>query len=357
MAKKKKPNIASIMADHDKLFRSLAPGMFGKAPPMFKGRSDDKKPRRQKRRDQKRAASQPETSIIDVLSTGVMDAVSGTALAIGGALGISPEQDVPEMETRTIYLPSEKARAKAQSDASSDTTASKPTEASSNKDQSQVNSQSDAGSDDELEDFDISEPVEADLDTTDLDSEVEVDDAQSELEQPDFSAEAQVAQAAEATEASPVSGGQGYSESIASLEESRGKSVGDEVAALSQTNMGDTSAPGDDTVVGRRRARAKREKEAAARNFRRQRGENVPPPIMGIPDPTPMKGAGGGGTIGEDQSAEGVTQEENAMATNAVASAATEYARQVADLLDKVTTELAALTVRVRNMELLMDRL
>lgn len=283
MAKKKKPNIASIMADHEKMFRSLAPGVFGKVPPVFKGNS-----KRRKRRDQKRAASQPETSIIDVLSTGVMDAVSGAALAVGGAFGITGHQGSAELASGTTYQSSEKARAQAQSDASSDSASGGAAQADGAGDQSQVSSESASGAHNNLEDYDISQPVKADIDTTDLNAEVEVTE---------FSAS------------------------------------------------------------GKRRARAKREKEAAARNFRRQRGENVPPPIMGIPDPAPMNGAGGGGTIGGDQSAEGVTQEESAMATNAAVSAATEYAKQVADLLDKVTTELAALTVRVRNMELLIDRL
>jgi hypothetical protein len=103
--------------------------------------------------------------------------------------------------------------------------------------------------------------------------------------------------------------------------------------------------------VQKRREAAQKEKEAAARNFRRQRGEQVPPPVAGIPEPAPISDPG---AQGEQQV---VNDGEKLGAMDAAASKATEFAQSMVNVMGKLATELQALAVKVRNIESVVDRL
>ena len=99
-------------------------------------------------------------------------------------------------------------------------------------------------------------------------------------------------------------------------------------------------------LVQKRRERAESERKAAAKNFKEQQA-----PILGIPNPVPMQHA--------DQN-QGVNAaanpDETALAIDESVNAASELARAMVDLMDKFSTEMTALSVRVRNLELAMDR-
>lgn len=117
----------------------------------------------------------------------------------------------------------------------------------------------------------------------------------------------------------------------------------------------DDDSDGDDKpmspLVQKRREEAWREKSAAARNFQKQHGEYSPGPIPGIPNPAPIRDLGDGG---EKQV---VSDDDKMVAMDAAATGASEFAQGVVDVITKLTDELKALSVRVRNIELVLDRL
>lgn len=374
--KKKKPNIASIMADHDKMFRSLAPGAFGKVPPVFKQSEKEmqraKKPKRQKRRDQKRAASaQPETSVIDVLSSGidvlssgVVDAISGATFGLETTFGgyfqqggmatsqVDRQDSAKGEETKQDATPNPSTGVKAQAsgDGNKPQSDSKPAQVADG-------SLKDAGGDLELQEFDIDPASEESGVSGDYLQQSGVDDL---IGQADVSGEIQgvvsqsLQQDADSVSRSvEASIGQGVTEQIASLENDRGQKVSKEAGALSKK-----SDDASDNLVSRRRAKARRESEAAARNFRRRRGENVPPPpIAGIPNPIPNNNDFDLGILPGEEKGQGVSPDEKRVAENTSASGTLEFAKSTTELMEKMGTEMQALAVRIRNIENMIDRL
>lgn len=350
------------------MFRSLAPGAFGKVPPVFKQSEKEmqraKKPKRQKRRDQKRAAAaQPETSVIDVLSSGVVDAISGATFGLETMFGgyfqqggmatsqVDRQDNAKGEETKQDAAPNPSPGVKAQASGDGD----KP-QSDSKPAQVADGSLKDAGDDPELQEFDI--------DPASEESGVSGDDLQQSgvgdlIGQADVSGEIQgvVSQSLQqdadsVSQSVEASIGQGVTEQIASLENDRGQKVSKEAGALSK------KSDASDNLVSKRRAKARKESGAAARNFRRQRGENVPPPpIAGIPNPIPSNDDFDLGILPGEEKGQGVSPDEKRVAENTSASGTVEFAKSTTELMEKMGTEMQALAVRIRNIENMIDRL
>lgn len=361
MAKKKKRDIKKIMTEHDRMFQSLAPGAFGKVPPVFKQSQQEsqqgKKPRRQKRRDQKRASVQPETSVIDVLSSGVVDAISGATFGLETTSGgyfqqggmatsqVDRQDNAKGEETKQDATPNTSPGVKAQASGDGD----KP-QSDSKPAQDADDGVDNSGDDPDLQEFDISGSEE--LQTSGVGEPLDQPDVASEVQ---GSVDASVQQDVGATSKSVQAGvSQGVTESVASLETSRSQDFGKEMDEVSGKGESASKNP----RIAKRREAAKKEKEAAARNFRRQRGENVPPPpIAGIPNPIPTGDDFELAKLpGEDQG-QGVSPDEKRVAENTSASGTVEFAKSTTELMEKMGTEMQALAVRIRNIENMIDRL
>ncbi len=101
-------------------------------------------------------------------------------------------------------------------------------------------------------------------------------------------------------------------------------------------------------LIQKRRDRAQRERQAAAKNFQEQHQA----PILGIPNPVPMLHAD------QDHRVDmAVNEDEVALAIDETANTASALMRNLVDLMDKFSEEMQALSVRVRNIELVLDRL
>jgi hypothetical protein len=360
--KKKKPNIASIMANHDKMFRSLAPGNFGKVPPVFKQSEKEmqqsKKPKRQKRRDQRRASVQPETSVIDVLSSGVVDAISGATFGLETTFGGYFQQG--GMATSSSNRQDDAPREAAQPNATQDTSPGVKAQASGGGDKPQGDSQPIANADDDLKEFE----VDPDLQEFDVsgEGELQTTGVGEPLDQPDVASEVQSSvsssieqDVSEATDSVQATVSQGVSEQVASLESSRSQDFGKEMNEVSGKEV---SSKSSNPRIAKRREAAKKEREAAARNFRRQRGESVPPPpIAGIPNPIPSGDDFELANIPGEEKADSVTSDEKRVAENASSSGTVEFAKSTTGLLEKMGTEMQALAVRIKNIENMIDRL
>lgn len=101
------------------------------------------------------------------------------------------------------------------------------------------------------------------------------------------------------------------------------------------------------TLVEKRRERAQNESDAAARNFARRQA----PPIAGIPDPVPIQ------PIRFEGEAEGPNGDEALMAKDRATTQQLEFSQAMVDITEKMALEMQALSIRLRNVELLLDRL
>lgn len=117
---------------------------------------------------------------------------------------------------------------------------------------------------------------------------------------------------------------------------------------LPEEEVEEEDEPKVNPLIQKRRERAERERQAAAKNFKEQQQS----PILGIPNPVPMQHAD------QDQGIDmAVNPEEGALVIDESVNAASALMRGVVDLMDKFAEEMQALSVRVRNIELVLDRL
>ena len=106
--------------------------------------------------------------------------------------------------------------------------------------------------------------------------------------------------------------------------------------------------PEANPLVQKRRDRAESERKAAAKNFKEQQQA----PILGIPNPVPMQHAD------QDYRVDmAVNPEEGALVIDESVNAASTLMRGMVELMDRFAEEMQALSVRVRNIELVLDRL
>lgn len=101
-------------------------------------------------------------------------------------------------------------------------------------------------------------------------------------------------------------------------------------------------------LVQKRRDRAQSERAAAARNFSQQRQA---PPILGIPDPVPIR------PIQFEGEAPGPNGDETLITQDRAATQQIEFAQSMVDITEKMALELQAISIRLRTVELLLDRM
>ena len=310
MASKK---LKQIMAFDDQLFKAMSPEQFGKGPPALRTVKPKSKPQQKEPRKRNHGVSQ-----FDVLPLGVLDALSTSLLrASQGKQEVDEEVDEIESVEQGSQAPSTAETIPA--------TSSRATEAKATQDP-RPKLQVDQPSPDPAPDVDFGteEPVQRE-DFSNLFSQETV--TRPEFEAPEIETPKSGIEIPEASEFETP-------ESI-------------EVRQLA-SDSDDSSVP---DLVQARRNRAESERRAAADNFQEQQQQ----PILGIPNPAPIKPMP---WEGQKFDADGnLFEEEKGLGMDAVASGAVEFAQHTVGVLDRLVVEFMALSIRVRNMENLLDRM
>lgn len=335
--------LKQIMSEDERLFKAMSPEQFGKGPPALKS-IPKAKANPQIKKDQRKANRG--ISQFNVLPFGVLDALSNTLFntSQGKQEGVESLGESQGAEQSTSAAPTE-------SPVSQDGPRAEEEKASASVgselqvDQSGVQPPIDV-------DFDIESPFK-DADSDNLGSLFAQDDVLS----PNFQMDSMDVGSPDLT---MISKGTSFKTPEAQ-----------EVEDLAEEGGQDDLPP----LVRKRRERAERERKAAARNFARSRGqfqqqegpqeepeqeqsttessESPSTPVMGIPAPVPIAKL-----QGEQEQVDAASSDEEMLGRmDAAVSQSTELAGAMADVMDKMITELTSLSVRVRNMELLLDRL
>lgn len=336
--------LKQIMSEDERLFKAMSPEQFGKGPPALKS-IPKAKANPQIKKDQRKANRG--ISQFNVLPFGVLDALSNTLFKTsqGKQEGVESLGESQGAEQSTSAAPTE-------SPVSQDGPRAEEEKASASVgselqvDQSGVQPPIDV-------DFDIESPFK-DADSDNLGSLFAQDDVLS----PNFQMDSMDVASPDLT---MISKGTSFKTPEAQ-----------EVEDLAEEGGQDELPP----QVRKRREAAERERQAAARNYHRNRGqfvqqregpqeepeqeqsttessESPSTPVMGIPAPVPISKL-----EGEQTQVDAASSDEEMLGRmDAAVSQSTELAGAMADVLDKMIAELTSLSVRVRNMELLLDRL
>jgi len=314
MASKK---LKQIMAFDDQLFRAMSPEQFGKGPPAL--RTIKQKPKPQQKKDSRKPNHG--VSQFDVLPLGVLDALSTSLLrASQGNQEVNEEMDEIESVEQGSQAPSpaetipttgtRAAEAKASPTASPKLQSSQPS-------------------------IESSQDVDFGLGETDQGADLDSLFNQETVSPPSFSTPK--------IDTPLASIGIPEASEFETPEAMEVRELADDEFQVEQDSVPD--------LVKSRRDRAQIERKAAAENFQEQQAQ----PILGIPNPAPMRQMElDGQKFDSDGNALG---EEKGLGMDAVVSQATEFAQHTVSVMDKLTMELMAISVRVRNIENLLDRM
>ena len=304
-----------IMAEDQKLFRAMQPGGNGKGAAAIRGekKPDSKKPRKKKKRTKKVSSG---VSQFDVLAFGVVDAIQRAMAPVSSPAretieevetSSDVEQGPPVAATVPQALPQNRGSQESQKDPS-------------------PNSESREVKRDAEPDYSLSEsPIPED------------DEFEFIPEEPDVNA--------------------GFSPTIDPINVQGGADLGLDDFSFESPEVKEVQALAAPEIKGekkqaplvqKRRERAQKERQAAAKNFQQQQQA----PILGIPNPVPMQHADQDHRV--DMAA---NPDEVALAIDETANAASGLLRNLVDLMDKFSEEVQALSARVRNIELVLDRL
>ena len=304
-----------IIAEDEKLFRAMQPGGNGKGAAAIRGekKPDSKKPRKKKKRSKKVSSG---VSQFDVFSFGVVDAIQRAMAPVSSPAreaieevetSSDVEQGPPVAATVPQALPQNRGSQESQKDPRPNP---EPREPKRDAEPDYSLSESPTPEEGEFE-FAQEEPeVNAGFSPT-IDP-INVQGG-SDLGLEDFSFESPVVKEVQALTAPEVKGEKKQS-----------------------------------PLVQKRRERAQAERQAAAKNFQQQQQA----PILGIPNPVPMQHAD------QDHRVDmAVNPEEGAMVIDESTNAASTLMRGLVDLADKFAEEMQGLSVRIRTIEMLLDRL
>lgn len=304
-----------IIAEDEKLFRAMQPGGNGKGAAAIRGekKPDSKKPRKKKKRSKKVSSG---VSQFDVFSFGVVDAIQRAMAPVSSPAretieevetSSDVEQGPPVAATVPQALPQNRGSQESQKDP-------------------RPNPESREVKRDAEPDYSLSEPPAP-----------EEDEFEFAQEEPEVNAGF-----SPAMDPIDVQGGSDLGLDDFSFESPVVKEV--QALAAPEVKGEKKKAP----LVQKRRERAQKERQAAAKNFEQQQQA----PILGIPNPVPMQHAD------QDHRVDmAVNPEEVALAIDETANAASGLLRNLVDLMDKFSEEVQALSARVRNIELVLDRL
>ena len=323
MASKK---LKQIMAFDDQLFKAMSPEQFGKGPPALRTVKPKPKPQQKEPRKKNHGVSQ-----FDVLPLGVLDALSTSLLrASQGKQEVDEEVDEIESVEQGSQAPSTAETIPA--------TSSRATEAKAAPDP-RPKLQVDQPSSDPAPDVDFS--------PSELNRELELRTlfSQESVTRPEFDAST-------LDVFNPNDLNQELEHRTLLSQESTKHPDFETPEAIEVRQLASDS--GDRSVldlVQARRNRVESERRAAADNFQEQQQQ----PILGIPNPAPIKPM-----PWEGQRFDGdgnLFEEEKGLGMDAVASGAVEFAQHTVGVLDRLVVEFMALSIRVRNMENLLDRM
>lgn len=335
--------LKQIMSEDERLFKAMSPEQFGKGPPALKS-VPKAKANPQIKKDQRKANRG--ISQFNVLPFGVLDALSNTLFKTSqgkqeGAESLGESQGAEQIAsaaTTESPFPQDGQRTEEEK-------ASARVGSELQVDQSGVQSPIDV-------EFDIESPFK-DADSDSLGSLFSQDNVLSPSIQMD-------SMDAGSHDLTMISKGMSFKTPEAQ-----------EVEDFAESDSKDELPP----LVRKRRERAERERQAAARNFARSRqpfqqqespeeepeqeqpvaesSQSPSTPVMGIPAPVPIAKL-----EGEQAQIDAASSDEEMLGRlDAAVSQSTELAGAMASVMDKMITELTSLSVRVRNMELLLDRL
>lgn len=335
--------LKQIMSEDERLFKAMSPEQFGKGPPALKS-IPKAKVNPQIKKDQRKANRG--ISQFNVLPFGVLDALSNTLF-------------------KTSQGKQESIESLGESQGAEQSTSAAPTESPVSQDGPRAEEEkasASVGSELQVDQSGVQPPIDVDFDIESPFKDADSDNlgslfAQDDVLSPSFQMDSMDVGSPDLT---MISKGTSFKTPEAQ-----------EVEDLAEDGGQDELRP----LVRKRRERAERERQAAARNFAKSRGqfqqqespeedpeqeqstaqssESPSTPVMGIPAPVPISKL-----EGEQTQVDAASSDEEMLGRmDAAVSQSTELAGAIADVMDKMITELTSLSVRVRNMELLLDRL
>jgi len=329
-----------IIAEDEKLFRAMQPGGNGKGAAAIRGekKPDSKKPRKKKKRSKKVSSG---VSQFDVFSFGVVDAIQRAMAPV-----VSPAREAPEeVEAGSHAQQSSQAGASAEAFISSGYRG-KESQADSVADLESRKTRGDSGTDNSLENPFKELPDESKLDEQYIGPPQDIVDAlapgsQVYMRDDGPSMEDIIKNGSYGSENNLGPNGERYDYRTDNLPDNPFKELPEE-------EVEEEDGPKVNPLIQKRRERAQKERQAAAKNFEQQQQA----PILGIPNPVPMQHADQDHRV--DMAA---NPDEVALAIDETANAASGLLRNLVDLMDKFSEEVQALSARVRNIELVLDRL
>lgn len=329
-----------IIAEDEKLFRAMQPGGNGKGAAAIRGekKPDSKKPRKKKKRSKKVSSG---VSQFDVFSFGVVDAIQRAMAPVSSPAreaieevetSSDVEQGPPVAATVPQALPQNRGSQESQKDP-------RP-----NPESREV--KRDAESDNSLENPFKELPDESKLDEQYIGPPQDIVDAlapgsQVYMRDDGPSMEDIIKNGSYGSENNLGPNGERYDYRTDNLPDNPFKELPEE-------EVEEEDGPKVNPLIQKRRERAERERQAAAKNFQQQQQA----PILGIPNPVPMQHAD------QDHRVDmAVNPEEGAMVIDESTNAASTLMRGLVDLADKFAEEMQGLSVRIRTIEMLLDRL
>ena len=329
-----------IIAEDEKLFRAMQPGGNGKGAAAVRGekKPDSKKPRKKKKRSKKVSSG---VSQFDVFSFGVVDAIQRAMAPVSSPAretieevetSSDVEQGPPVAATVTQALPQNRGSQESQKDPRPNPE-SREVKRDAEPDYSLENPFKELPDESKLDEQYIGPPQDI-VDALAPGSQVYMCDDGPSME--DI-----IKNGSYGSENNLGPNGERYDYRTDNLPDNPFKELPEE-------EVEEEDGPKVNPLIQKRRERAERERQAAAKNFREQQQS----PILGIPNPVPMQHADQDHRV--DMAA---NPDEVALAIDETANAASGLLRNLVDLMDKFSEEVQALSARVRNIELVLDRL
>lgn len=303
-----------IVAEDDRMFQAMSSKQFGKGPIALRS-AEQPKSTPPKKKKPRRVASRGESQF-NVMSLGVLDALSNSIYS-----GTLQKQEEPievganqgDEQGEATGSPEQAVLPKA---------SGKQEEGDTSSDNNQLPQDSRDTEPPELSDFSLEEQSPQEIDS--LFSEIEVS---RETSVPEFKVPSP-------TEVNSMGDVTDFKTEAAQ-----------EIEDLADIDIEDGESEVQ-SLVQSRRDRAGRESAAAARNFQRSQA----PPVLGIPDPTPMRRINLDGDTAAPNDSEQLMAQDNSMTQQM------QFSQATVDIMEKMAIELQALSVRLRTVELWLDR-
>lgn len=306
-----------IVAEDERAFQAMTSKQFGKGPIALRS-VEQPKSNPPKKKKPRKVASRGESQF-NVLSLGVLDALSNSIYS--GTL------QAPEMPVEMVA---------GEGDQQSPPTPPAEQEVPSKASREQKESAPEASDDQLPPDPRDTQPPEVDDDfSLEEQQPQDIGNLFNEIEVSRESPVPQEVKVPSATEVTSVG-----DESIFRTEAAH------EVEDLVNEDLGIEDEDEPISLVQSRRDDARRESAAAARNFQRSQA----PPILGIPDPAPMR------RIELDEQTVAPNDDEKLMAQDNAMTRQMQFSQATVDIMEKMAIELQALSVRLRTVELWLDR-